>query len=155
MHFMNSFFAFSISFRSSLIVIKLPKDFAIFWPFTFRKPVCSQYFTNGFFPDAASICAISASWWGKIKSRAPPCTSYCFPKYFSLIAVSSICHPGLPLLNQGSFQLGSSFFDFFQRQKSPLFLLFTLSSILVTASSASSVFLPESFPYSGNLLKSK
>src|SRR3989338_2050082 len=135
--------------------MKLPTDFAIFCPLTLRNPVCSQYLTNGFLPEADSICAISASWWGEIKSLAPPCTSYCWPKNFSLMAVSSICHPGRPPLNHGSGHEGSSGFDFFQRQKSPLFIFLTPSSILETASSAPKEVLPESLPYSGNLLKLK
>src|SRR3989338_2533572 len=81
--------------------------------------------------------------------------SYLGPNTFSAIAVSSICHPGLPPLNQGSFQEGSFSFDFFHKQKSPLFFFFPLSSILVTASSASSVFLPDNLPYSGNLPRLK
>jgi len=43
-------------------------------------------------------------------------------KNFSVIAVSSICQPGLPL-PKGDFQLGSCSTENFQRQKSPLFFL--------------------------------
>ena len=54
------------------MVVKLPRDLDIFSPLMFRNPVCIQYFTMGFLPEEASAWAISASWWGNIRSLAPP-----------------------------------------------------------------------------------
>ena len=121
------------------MVMKLPKDFDIFSPETFKKPVCIQYWTNGSLPDTASIWAISESWWGNIKSRPPPWMSYWGPKYFSVIAVSSICQPGLPL-PQGESHTGSpansSASLFFHKAKSlGLFLELSISILWVSSSS--------------------
>ena len=136
--------------------MKFPRDLDIFSPETFKKPVCIQYWTSGDLPETASICAISASWWGNIKSSPPPCMSYWAPKYFSVIAVSSICHPGLPL-PQGESQTGSpansSPSRFFHKAKSLELLLESSTSILWVSSS--SILRLESFPNSSNLETSK
>jgi len=42
----------------------------IFSPFTIRCSACIQTFTKSL-PEAASLCAISFSWWGKIRSLPP------------------------------------------------------------------------------------
>src|SRR3989344_8317222 len=128
----------------SWMVTKLPRDLDIFFPLTVRNPECNQYLTIGFLPEIASIWAISASWWGKIKSLPPPCMSYCVPKNFWVIAVSSMCQPGRPR-PKGDGQDGSEnpapepsvrYGASFQRQKSPLFFFSLLSSMREIASSA-------------------
>src|SRR2546426_498353 len=48
----------------------LPVDLAIFWPPIWRCAQWSQVWTNGL-PVAASLCAISSSWWGQIRSSPP------------------------------------------------------------------------------------
>ena len=48
-------------FKNDFMVMKFFKLLLIFFPFIVRKPVCTQIFTNGFLPDAASCWAISAS----------------------------------------------------------------------------------------------
>ena len=55
---------------------KLPFDLAIFSPSTIRCSAWSQTSTNGS-PVAASLCAISFSWCGKMLSTAPVWMSKC------------------------------------------------------------------------------
>lgn len=50
---------------------EISRDFDIFSLSMVMKPLCTQYLTNGF-PVNASDCAISFSWWGKIRSAPPP-----------------------------------------------------------------------------------
>ena len=48
-------------------------------------------------PRAASVCAASFSWWGKIRSLPPPWISNGAPSVASAIAEHSMCQPGRPL----------------------------------------------------------
>src|SRR3989338_1329581 len=132
-------------FSSSWAVSKLPRDLDIFASLVMRKATWSQYLTKGLRPEADSCWAISASWWGNIKSCPPPWMSYWGPKYLSVIAVSSICQPGRPSPN-GAGQDGSPACENFQRAKSPRLRFLLLSSIRETASSAISAVLPDSLP---------
>ena len=72
-----------------------PVLFDIFSPERLTIPFSVQKFAKGL-PVAASDCAISFSWWGKIRSCPPPWMSKCSPRYFMLIAEHSMCQPGRP-----------------------------------------------------------
>jgi hypothetical protein len=52
------------------MVTTLPSDFDIFSPPKLTIPECIQWRAND--PKAPSDCAISFSWWGKIRSEPPP-----------------------------------------------------------------------------------
>ena len=58
-------------------------------------PFSVQKFANGL-PVAASLCAISFSWCGKMRSCPPPWMSKVSPRYFMLMAEHSMCQPGRP-----------------------------------------------------------
>ena len=49
----------------------LPTDFAIFSSAIWTIPLCIQIRARGT-PRAASVWAISFSWWGKTRSAPPP-----------------------------------------------------------------------------------
>ena len=72
-----------------------PVDLAIFVPLDCRCAQCSQVWTNGW-PVAASLCAISSSWCGKIRSMPPVWMSNDGPRWAMLIAEHSMCQPGRP-----------------------------------------------------------
>ena len=78
------------------MVLKLPSDLDIFSESTCTKPLCIQILARGL-PSAASVWAISFSWWGKMRSSPPPWMSSGRGMYFSLMAEHSMCQPGRPL----------------------------------------------------------
>ena len=92
--------------------------------------------------------AISFSWWGKSKSTPPPWISILDPNNLFDIAEHSICHPGLPYPH-GDVQPGSLPEDGFHKTKSRGFFLSSFTLTLYPANK-SSVFFPDSFPYSLN-----
>ena len=114
-----------------------------------RCSACIQRSTN-FSPVAASLWAISFSWWGKMLSTAPVCTSKCGPKYFMLIAEHSMCQPGRPG-PQGESQVGSPGFAAFQRTKSLMSSFSYSSSATRSLRRACERSIPESRPYAGNV----
>ena len=84
----------------------LPTDFDIFSSAIRIIPLCIQIRASGS-PRAASDCATSFSWCGKIRSEPPPWISKSGPSSFSAIAEHSMCQPGRPG-PQGESQLVSS-----------------------------------------------
>ena len=80
----------------SLIVMKLPSDFAILRPSTCRKPLCIQKFAIAGVWKAQRVCAISFSWCGNTRSMPPPWMSKVSPRCFHDIAEHSMCQPGRP-----------------------------------------------------------
>src|SRR6185436_7662337 len=123
-------------------------DFDILSPPKVTQPLCTQKSTNRF-PVAPSLCAISFSWCGKIKSSPPPCKSRVGPQYFMLIAEHSMCHPGRPGPH-GLGQEGSPGLADFQSAKSSGSSLLSPTSTREPDCRSSMRFL-ESFPYSGNV----
>ena len=88
----------SLRRRTSRIVTKLPRDLDIFSLSTLTNPLCIQVLAKGpWLGFAASLCAISFSWCGKMRSIPPPWMSNPKPRYFALIAEHSMCQPGRPL----------------------------------------------------------
>ena len=85
----------SHSLRSSSTNTRLPRLFDIFSPSMKTIAVCIQWLTNGS-PVAASLCARSHSWCGKIRSLPPPCRSIVVPSSRSASALHSMCQPGRP-----------------------------------------------------------
>src|SRR3990167_4614506 len=81
--------------KACLRVTKFPRDFPIFCPPTVTMLLCIQYLTNGL-SLAASLWAISHSWWGNTFSRPPPCISKVSPRYRMDMAEHSRCQPGKP-----------------------------------------------------------
>ena len=79
--------------------------------------MCIQKLAKGALPVNDSLCAISFSWWGKMRSAPPPWMSICSPRAFIAIAEHSMCQPGRPG-PQGLSQCGSPGFAPFQRAKS-------------------------------------
>ena len=73
----------------------LPVDLAIFSPPIWRWAQWSHVATKGW-PVAASLWAISSSWWGKIRSTPPVWMSNDGPRWAMLIAEHSMCQPGRP-----------------------------------------------------------
>ncbi len=67
-----------------------------FEPSTRRCSAWTQWRTN-FSPYAASLCAISFSWCGNIRSTPPVWMSIVALNIFLIMAEHSICQPGLPL----------------------------------------------------------
>ncbi|GBC86265.1 hypothetical protein HRbin12_00251 [bacterium HR12] len=132
-----------------------PADFAIFWPTIRRWPPWTQRETT-WCPVAPSDCAISSSWWGKIRSTPPVWMSKRSPRYFMDIAEHSMCHPGNPSPHGLSHFMRRPGPAFFHRAKSAWKRLFgSISrSCRYPARSCSRV-LPESFPYSGKDWTSK
>ena len=72
--------------------------------------------TKGF-PVAASLWAISFSWWGNIRSTPPVWMSKLSPRYFIAMAEHSMCQPGRPF-PKGVSQKGSPGLAAFQSAKS-------------------------------------
>ena len=75
--------------------LMLPRDFDIFSPCMVTIPTCIHMRANSP-PVRDSDWAISFSWWGKIRSRPPPCMSSLSPRCLMLIAEHSMCQPGRP-----------------------------------------------------------
>ena len=73
----------------------LPTDFAIFSAPISTMPLCIQIRASGR-PRAASVWAISFSWWGNTRSEPPPWISKSRPRICSAIAEHSMCQPGRP-----------------------------------------------------------
>ena len=73
----------------------LPTDLAIFSPSKRTIPLCIQIRASGS-SRAASVWAISFSWWGKTRSDPPPWISKSVPSTDSAIAEHSMCQPGRP-----------------------------------------------------------
>ena len=123
--------------------LKLPRLFDIFWPSMFMWPLCIQYRAKGL-PVQASLCAISFSWCGKIRSFPPACMSNVSPSMLMLIAEHSICQPGRPLPH-GESHDGSPGLALFQSAKSSGSRLCSPGSILAPLSS-DSIDCPVSLP---------
>ena len=66
---------------------------------------------------AATAWARSFSWWGKARSRPPPCRSKPSPSRSRAMTTHSVCQPGRPGPH-GESQLGSPGLAAFQRAKS-------------------------------------
>src|ERR1039457_2230492 len=60
-----------------------------------RNSACSQKRENSL-PVSDSDCAISFSWWGKIRSTPPAWISSVSPRYLMAITEHSMCQPGRP-----------------------------------------------------------
>ena len=131
---------------------EFPNDLLIFSPLILINPQWDQYFAKGF-PVKASLCAISFSWWGNIKSFPPPWISIVSPRFFKTIVEHSICHPGLPS-PQGDFHEISPGFAAFHKAKS-IGSCFPSSTSFLTPFKSSSTFLCDNFPYPGKLLTLK
>jgi hypothetical protein len=128
----------------------LPTDFAIFSSPNWSIPLCIHSRDSGL-ARAASVWAISFSWWGKIRSLPPPCTSKSTPRIPSAIAEHSMCQPGRPRPQGASQAVSSPSFCAFHSAKSCADSLRSSrrsSSSSVCTMSSSLRF--ESFPYSGN-----
>ena len=82
-----------------------PSDFDIFSPVSRSMPLCIH--TRAKRSPAASDCARSFSWCGKIRSRPPPWTSKSSPSCTRAMAEHSMCQPGR-LRPQGESQAVSS-----------------------------------------------
>mmetsp|Transcript_104569 Transcript_104569/g.320324 ORF Transcript_104569/g.320324 Transcript_104569/m.320324 type:complete len:239 (-) Transcript_104569:1006-1722(-) len=105
--------------RASRMVTKFPKDFDIFSspsPTLRTAAQCIQVCEYSF-PLAASLCAISFSWCGNIRSGPPPWMSSVSPRCFLAMALHSMCQPGRPR-PQGDAQEGSFSFAVFHSAKS-------------------------------------
>ena len=102
------------------MVMKLPRDFAIFSPSTCRKPLCIHTLAMTGVPWAQRLWAISFSWWGKTRSMPPPWMSNMTPRCFSDMAEHSRCHPGRPgaSMPHGEGHAGSPGLDGFHSTKS-------------------------------------
>ena len=94
----------------------LPSDFDIFSPASRSSPLCAQICAKG--RPIEHDCAISFSWWGKIRSRPPPCTANSRPSSFSAIAEHSMCQAGRPSPHGEGHHVSSSSFVAFQSAKS-------------------------------------
>ncbi len=96
----------------------LPRDFDIFeLSPTCTIPLCIQIFARGL-PRAASVCAISFSWWGKTRSEPPPWIENSTPSSSSAIAEHSMCQPGRPSPHGLGHQVSSPSLRVFQSAKS-------------------------------------
>ena len=80
-------------------------------------PLCIQIRASGT-PRAASVWAISFSWWGKTRSMPPPWMSKSAPSSFSAIAEHSMCQPGRPSPHGDGQAVSSSGLRAFQSAKS-------------------------------------
>ena len=127
----------------------LPTDFAIFSSAIWIIPLCIQILASGF-PRAASLWAISFSWWGNTRSDPPPWTANSRPSSFSAIAEHSMCHPGRPIPHGDSHAVSSSSFCAFHSAKSSR-SSFRLSVPASSPWSMSSGRRLESFPYPSKL----
>ena len=96
----------------------LPRDFDIFSELaTWTIPLCIQILARGL-PRAASVCAISFSWWGKTRSEPPPWIENSTPSSSSAIAEHSMCQPGRPSPQGLGQKVSSPSLRAFQRAKS-------------------------------------
>ena len=95
----------------------LPADFDIFSSAIWTIPLCIQIRASGAL-RAASVWAISFSWWGKTRSEPPPWIAKSRPSSFSAIAEHSMCQPGRPSPQGDSQALSSSGLRAFQSAKS-------------------------------------
>ena len=95
----------------------LPTDFDIFSAPVRTMPLCIQIRASGT-PRAASVCAISFSWWGKTRSEPPLWISKSAPSSFSAIAEHSMCQPGRPSPQGEGQNASSSCLRAFQSAKS-------------------------------------
>ncbi len=95
----------------------LPSDFDIFSSAVRIIPLCIQIRASGT-PRAASVWAISFSWWGKIRSEPPLWISKSAPSSFSAIAEHSMCQPGRPSPQGEGQDVSSSGLRAFQSAKS-------------------------------------
>ena len=95
----------------------LPTDFDIFSSSSWTIPLCIQIRARGT-PRAASVWAISFSWWGKTRSMPPPWIAKSGPSSFSAIAEHSMCQPGRPFPQGESQEVSSPSFWPFQSAKS-------------------------------------
>ena len=95
--------------------VKLPSDLDIFSPSMVTQPLCTQWRANS--RPTATAWARSFSWWGKIRSMAPPWRSNPSPSRSRDITTHSVCHPGRPG-PQGDAQVGSPGLAFFHSTKS-------------------------------------
>jgi hypothetical protein len=93
---------------------------------------------------SASLCAISFSWCGKMRSNPPPCTSNGTPSSARDIALHSMCQPGRPAPH-GAGHDGSPGLANFQSAKSSGSRLCSFSAIRAPISS-SSTFFPDRAP---------
>ncbi len=82
-------------FSRSLTNTRLPSDFDIFSPSMRTMAWCIQWRTK-VSPVAASDCAASHSWCGKIRSAPPPCRSIVVSSSRRASAEHSMCQPGRP-----------------------------------------------------------
>ena len=100
--------------------MKLPSDFDIFSPSTWRKPLCSQTLAITGVPKQQRDCATSFSWCGKIRSMPPAWMSKVRPRCLADMAEHSMCQPGRPAaaMPAGDGQDGSPGFAGFHRTKS-------------------------------------
>ncbi len=125
----------------------LPTDFDILPPSS-SIPLCIQICASSR-PRAASVCAASFSWWGKIRSLPPPWISNGAPSVASAIAEHSMCQPGRPSPHGALHHVSSIGLRAFQSAKS------SGSSLRADPSSPSpwsiwSTSRCESSPYSGS-----
>ncbi len=95
----------------------LPTDLAIFSESISTMPLCIHSRANGFV-RAASVCAISFSWWGNTRSEPPPWISKSTPRISSAMAEHSMCQPGLPSPQGESQAVSSPSLRAFHRAKS-------------------------------------
>ena len=95
----------------------LPTDFDIFSSAVWTIPLCIQIRASGT-PRAASVWAISFSWWGKTRSMPPPWIAKSAPRSFSAIAEHSMCQPGRPSPQGEGQAVSSSGLRAFQSAKS-------------------------------------
>jgi hypothetical protein len=95
----------------------LPTDLAIFSSPNRIMPLCIHSRASGF-PRPASVCAISFSWWGNIRSEPPPWMSKSSPRIASAIAEHSMCQPGRPRPHGESHAVSSPGFCAFHSAKS-------------------------------------
>ena len=126
----------------------LPSDFDIFSPISCSIPLCIQSVANS--SPAPRDCAISFSWWGKMRSLPPPWISNTGPRWASAIAEHSMCQPGRPRPHGDSHHVSSASLCAFHSAKSRGSSLSSLgsSSSEGLRTEPSSV-RPESRPYSG------
>ena len=130
----------------------LPSDLDIFSPDRRSMPLCAHTRAKG--RPAAPDWATSFSWWGKIRSRPPPCTSNRGPSSFSAIAEHSMCHPGRPSPHGEGQRVSSPGFVAFQSAKSSGSRLCSPGSTRAPARRSSGRW-PDSSPYAAKLRTAK
>ena len=94
-----------------------PTDFDIFSSASWIMPLCIHSRASGT-PRAASVWAISFSWWGKMRSVPPLWMAKSAPSSFSAIAEHSMCQPGRPSPHGEGQPVSSSNLRAFQSAKS-------------------------------------